>query len=137
MRESFVFYACYLKALELLDNKSQIKLYNAICKYNLTSEMPKNLIKEEKAIFILIKFIIDNYEILSNKEIRTSQAYKTWRNEVLKRDNYSCQSCGIAETQLQAHHIKQFAYDVAERFNVDNGITLCAECHKKIHRKEV
>lgn len=43
-----------------------------------------------------------------------------------KRDNYRCVDCGKT-TGLEAHHIIQ---DVEE---LDNLITLCHACHKKMH----
>lgn len=134
MKESFVFYASFYKAIDLLKDKSKLNLYDAICKYQLYGLEPVNLSNEEQAIFILIRFIIDNYSILSSKDVRVSPAYKVWRLEVLKRDNFTCQACGDSNN-LHAHHIIRFVDDKDERFNVDNGITLCEKCHRKIHSK--
>ena len=57
-----------------------------------------------------------------------------WRNRVFERDNYRCQRCGTGG-KLQAHHIKQWADDVEGRFDLDNGITLCVDCHAERHPK--
>ena len=51
-----------------------------------------------------------------------------WRKKVLKRDNYTCQCCGSKE-KLKTHHINNFSQFKEQRTNVDNGITLCFECH--------
>jgi len=49
---------------------------------------------------------------------------------VLKRDNYSCQSCG-SKKRLHVHHkIKG-----VQVFN--NLITLCASCHMKLHHYKI
>jgi len=67
------------------------------------------------------------------KEVRKSSPYKIWREEVFKRDNYTCQSCfkrgGI---YLEAHHISSFKYYPELRFDTNNGLTLCKECHSEI-----
>lgn len=66
---------------------------------------------------------------------RNSPEYKKWRSGVFSRDNYTCQKCG-AKTGLQAHHI--VAWSETEetpklRYDINNGITLCKECHLKTH----
>lgn len=71
-----------------------------------------------------------------NHLIRTSKEYKEWRAKVFQRDNFTCQICGQVGGELNAHHIKHFSKDKANRLNVDNGITLCAECHKLVHKVE-
>jgi len=71
-----------------------------------------------------------------NIRIRQSSKYKTWRDKVFKRDNFTCKDCGVRGTYLQAHHIKPFSKYKELRFDIDNGITLCLECHKKKRRNK-
>lgn len=67
-----------------------------------------------------------------NEQIRKSVEYKQWRASVYERDNYTCQICGDNKGgNLQADHIKPFAYFPEIRFNLDNGRTLCKNCHSK------
>lgn len=64
-----------------------------------------------------------------NKALRNRKEYKQWRNSVFKRDDYTCQVCGVRGGKLQAHHIENFSSNKELRFNVNNGITMCFECH--------
>lgn len=70
-----------------------------------------------------------------NHLIRTSREYKLWRTAVFQRDKYTCVWCGIkggnGETVvLNADHIKPFYLYPELRFAIDNGRTLCIDCHK-------
>lgn len=65
----------------------------------------------------------------------TSFEYKQWRSLIFERDKFLCQSCGC-NGLMNAHHIKPFAKFPDERFSVDNGITLCGDCHREIHKIE-
>tara|TARA_Y100001937_G_C6973062_1_gene264205 strand:- start:192 stop:461 length:270 start_codon:yes stop_codon:yes gene_type:complete len=59
--------------------------------------------------------------------------YKDWRIKVYKRDDFKCQMPGCkSKKRLNAHHIQKWASASALRFDVDNGITLCYWCHKKV-----
>ena len=66
-----------------------------------------------------------------NVLIRNSPEYKAWRTAVFKRDKFTCQECGGHGGHLEAHHIHEFAQYPDERFVVENGKTLCCECHDK------
>lgn len=64
-------------------------------------------------------------------KLRNSSQYKRWRKSVFERDEYTCTFCGQKGGWLEADHIKQFAYYEDLRFDVNNGRTLCVDCHKK------
>lgn len=59
--------------------------------------------------------------------------YKAWRVNVFKRDGYQCQDCGQHGGNLIAHHIQRWADFPELRYEVSNGITLCAGCHDTRH----
>lgn len=92
------------------------------------------------------------------RSLRNLREYKAWKEEVLKRDEGICQKCGINEF-IEVHHRISFssicnefidAYNQLKLkedkkgelvkwyyplWDVDNGITLCVNCHKKIDEK--
>ena len=74
---------------------------------------------------------------LENKRIRKSLEYEIWRNSVYGRDNFTCQICGkkCRKKDIISHHIKSFSEYPKLRFDIDNGITLCRGCHKKVHKE--
>ena len=67
----------------------------------------------------------------ANQKIRESTEYKLWREAVFTRDNFTCQNCLEKGGELHAHHILSFSQFPELRFAINNGITLCKECHKK------
>jgi len=93
--------------------------------------------------------------------IRKCKKYIFWRDAVYKRDNYTCQECDHRGGNLEAHHIKSFskilnkfvrknklspikdtyelyrlalAYD--NFWDINNGQTLCADCHNITKRTQ-
>ena len=64
---------------------------------------------------------------------RSSLEYREWRMKVLTRDDFTCTDCGRVGWRLEVHHIKPFKKFKALRVDVDNGITFCYDCHRKIH----
>ena len=69
-----------------------------------------------------------------------TREYRRWRSAVFQRDNWVCQTCGARSEAgkpiyLEAHHIKSWAKYEKLRFNIDNGITLCKDCHKLTRKK--
>lgn len=64
---------------------------------------------------------------------RFTREYKEWKRAVLERDNFTCQKCGATGAGLAAHHNKSFKDNPELRIDLDNGITLCRNCHYEIH----
>lgn len=85
-----------------------------------------------------------------NKQIRYCAEYKVWRNICFVRDFYTCQNCGKKNCNLQCHHII-FLHIIKEKYNIttlaeaikckelwdiNNGKTLCKDCHYGFHKEE-
>ena len=71
---------------------------------------------------------------------KKSELYKngsgSWSSNVLKRDGYKCQVCGLIDKEIvQAHHIIPKSIDKTKEYDVDNGITLCPNCHVREHNR--
>lgn len=60
---------------------------------------------------------------------------KKWRNKIYERDDYTCQVCRNRGGKLNAHHLNSWDTHHEERFDLNNGITLCEDCHKDFHVK--
>ena len=72
-----------------------------------------------------------NYE---REKESTLYPAKKWRRDVYKRDDYTCQCCGIRGGRLNAHHLNGYKWCVEQRTDVNNGATLCVDCHKLFHK---
>jgi 5-methylcytosine-specific restriction endonuclease McrA len=57
--------------------------------------------------------------------------YQQWRRDVMERDKYTCQICGVLGGNLQVDHIKPYALFPELRLDPTNGRTLCIPCHRK------
>lgn len=69
------------------------------------------------------------------KDIRNSPEYNQWKNEVKHRDGNACRRCGF-ENNLHVHHIKPFKKYPEFAIELDNGLTLCGNCHSLLRGKE-
>ena len=84
-----------------------------------------------------------------NKELRNFIKHIGWDRKVLKRDDYTCRKCNTRGGYLIAHHliplstIKKYfniknmkdVYSCSILYDINNGLTMCKECHKKHHDK--
>lgn len=74
------------------------------------------------------------------RDIRQSDEHKAWSNAVRGRDGFICQLCGKRpknRKSIHAHHIVPFAKSAELRFDINNGVTLCRLCHRRVHRERV
>ena len=59
--------------------------------------------------------------------------YDEFIKKVLARDNYTCQCCGEHNNHMNVHHLDGYNWCKEKRTDIDNGVTLCEECHKNFH----
>lgn len=107
---------------------------------NATREQLLSMMKYKPARILFSVVSLDaeqKAEKQQPKRIRNSGEYKEWRDAVFARDNFTCQHCKKQGGKLNAHHIKPFKDYPELRLDIDNGITLCYDCHCAVHRGEV
>lgn len=89
------------------------------------------------------------------ERIRDLQDYWKWRKAVLTRDSNKCTKCNLTD-KLHVHHIKTLKSLIIEYcdknskeinnldysdltseffYNLNNGLTLCENCHKDWHKE--
>jgi len=68
-----------------------------------------------------------------SERVRKSWQYEQWRKQVYKHDKYTCRLCGAKDRYLNVHHLKSFSEYPELRMSVDNGLTVCIDCHCSIH----
>jgi len=77
-------------------------------------------------------------EFRKRNDERNDSAYLAWARTVKLRDNWKCQFLGKdCEGNLVAHHILPWRDYPAERYNVNNGITLCEYHHTRKRKDEL
>lgn len=79
-----------------------------------------------------IETVDENGVLLRGANARNSEPAKEWRTAVFERDAYACRKCG-AKGRIMAHHIEEWSKAPDKRYDVDNGLTLCVECHAAEH----
>lgn len=88
--------------------------------------------KQDDEVF---KYKISNWEDVCGKNDRNTNNNLKWKKSVLERDKHKCAKCGSTE-DLNVHHILSFAKYPEARYDIDNGITLCYDCHLAAHGKK-
>lgn len=60
------------------------------------------------------------------------EKFTEWKRKVFGRDNHACQVCG-SNHRLRPHHLNSWNKYPKERFELENGLTLCEFHHEKFH----
>jgi 5-methylcytosine-specific restriction endonuclease McrA len=87
----------------------------------------------------------ENKKSILTKQIKSNIKYRQWRSDVFTRDDFTCQECAKRGFEIHPHHIKSFSLILKENniktlegaliceelWNINNGQTLCENCHRK------
>jgi len=82
--------------------------------------------------------------------LRGTAQYGQWRRLIFVRDGFRCQMCKDVGSELEAHHIVYLSLLLEENhitcvddaitrqslWDTENGVTLCVDCHKIVHKSE-
>lgn len=127
-----------------------------INKYGSKSAMQNKSVKQRAIDTCIKKYGVPNYGAIYSSEHkgelsptwkggfshhrveRATFEYRNWRKNVFSRDKYTCQCCNDKSSKchavtLHAHHIKNWNDNPNERYDINNGITLCENCHYSFH----
>ena len=96
--------------------------------------LPISKVVVETAEFDLqkLKAIQNGERIPEGEDYQKGEMYGEYnvRQYVLKRDNYTCRICGCKDAKFHVHHIETRKTGGNAP---DNLITLCKNCHEKLH----
>ena len=147
-KEKFEEYAKEMTFKEIYDNGLINRTYKSMLRMGMLLDI-KSIHNKNKSLSLETKkkiscsqrdISIDDFKEFTTNEnlrIRNSVEYSNWRQSVFVRDNWICQmdDCIYCKNEqgviLNAHHIKHFSTYPDLRFDVDNGITYCADYHLK------
>ena len=137
IQDTFILRLDFYPQVKMLSREQRGDLLTAIFAYSAGEELPE-LDAVTAMCFGFIRIYIDEYwRSIEPLRARRSAEYARWRREVLQRDGYACRVCGRRDGELHVHHLIPFAESVELRTEVSNGITLCAECHRRIHQTKI
>ena len=115
------------------ESKAEMKA-NILAQVEAEIDAQLKTVKDGQGLGIIFRLVVQNSDLTFRHEpkARQSPEMKEWRQEVFRRDNYTCRECGT-KNNICAHHIEEWAKCSAKRFDTSNGITLCRICHAKKH----
>jgi DNA-directed RNA polymerase subunit M/transcription elongation factor TFIIS len=112
-------------------------------KGKIISEETKKKMKEHSKMIWKGKYGINHpaykKELTYNERLTSNDrslipGYYQWQHDILERDNFTCQypNCN-SHKNLRTHHLNSYAKFPKLRVDLQNGITLCENHHKKFH----
>lgn len=104
--------------LEVPHTPSKLKTFE-----ELYADMPDISLKEIN---------LPAYIAQTKKTYIESPQWQILRKKILKRDQYTCQGCGINGVPLEVHHITYINYESEQ---LSDLVSVCRDCHQTIHNK--
>ena len=69
------------------------------------------------------------------KEGRTSDSdFVNWSRQIKEQANFTCDICGQHGHNLNSHHLNSWNIYKEQRYDLENGVCLCEQCHKEFHK---
>lgn len=146
----------FSKNQKIIQNTDEVKtkiVNSNLKKYGVTCALKLDEYQQKYKDTCIKKYGVDNYaktEEFRNKfskegspvwkggvehsrQERATLEYGDWRKSCFERDHFTCQCCKEHNDKLEAHHILNWKDNENERYNTENGITLCKKCHSLFH----
>lgn len=73
-----------------------------------------------------------SYLYVNKQTYLASNEWQVLRKSTLKRDLYTCQSCGVTDVPLEVHHL---TYQRLGKERPSDVVSLCRICHQSLHDK--
>ena len=135
MRDYIVINRLLYDGIKNLPDEYYRDAVSSVLEYAFEGKEPKKRnIAGSFAVAIFKDMIDEDTRKYENFKGRGTAEYREWKNAVLERDDYTCQICG-SKGSVHAHHIKSYTKYPDLRYEVGNGVTLCVECHRKMHHR--
>jgi len=112
--------------------EGKTSIYSVIKELRINKYCSYSIFKNKGRIIKYNYIFYDTPYFINYKDQLKDKRWKKLANKIRKRDNYTCQKCGSHE-HLQVHHKKYIKNRLAWEYDDSNLITLCSDCHKKIH----
>lgn len=114
--------------------------YRFIKSYSLTSGVSKSCGCLHREIIRARKGINHpNYKPYLTEQDRTHRdndcLEAEWSKKIKQMAGWTCQKCKIKKRYMVSHHIASYTRYPELRYNLNNGICLCENCHKSFHKK--
>lgn len=71
--------------------------------------------------------------MIDYKKQIADERWKAKRKEIIQRDGFTCCACGSLGKTLNVHHLSYEKNKEYWDYPNSNFVTLCADCHKKLH----
>jgi len=86
-----------------------------------------------------LKHSMDFYADMNKSYYRPDlRNWLLFKSQIMERDDFKCRKCDkrTSETRIEVHHIMYRSEYPELAWDKENCITLCIECHEKIHSKD-
>jgi len=124
------------KNLQTKESREKLKQVQQTKEYKLKSSMCK--MGNKNGMYGIVGSINAkwNPNLTDESRIKNRRTFKNmrWRKAIIKKFNSSCAICKRELTSMYVHHLNGYTAFPAERFDINNGVCLCEDCHIAFHK---